>query len=549
MKRDKITRRKFVAGTTGAALSAMIIPRRALGGVGYNAPSDTVNFALIGCGGQGKTDSGELVTGGQNLVALCDVDFGYVERELARVTRVRPPRPGAPPVSEEMQRANDERRARMAKLQEAYKAARRYADFRKMLEQQKDIDAVIVATPDHTHAVIAKTAMELGKHAYVEKPLTWSVHEARVLRETAARTKVVTQMGNMGHSSDGAALINEWVQAGVIGPVREVYVWTNRPLGFWPQAIPRPGKAPEAVAASAAPANGPGGGPAAGAASTAATGNQFGTDWDARLVNKALAAAMDGDYPTPAGLEWDLFLGPAPEVAYHPIYHPFNWRGWLDWGTGAIGDMAAHLMDHPYWALGLTYPTSVEATFTPWGVDIKNNKVSYPMGTNVVYKFPARGNQPPVKLTWVDGGLMPGRPDLLPDNVPLDPGGGAIFIGDKGILVHGTYGARPKLYPESLMDVAAKVPKTYPRIEKNNDGPNSEHKHRMNWANAIKGKEKATCPFEYASRLTETMLLGVAAMKAGQGKRIYYDGEKGQITNVSDANQYLTREYRKGWSL
>jgi hypothetical protein len=168
------------------------------------------------------------------------------------------------------------------------------------------------------------------------------------------------------------------------------------------------------------------------------------------------------------------------------------------------------------------------------------------MGTHVVYKFPARGNQPPVKLTWMDGGLMPGRPDLLPEDVQLDPGGGVIFIGEKGILVHGTYGSRPRLYPASLMDVAAKVPKTYFRVEKSGDSQTAEAKHRMNWVNAIKGKEKATCPFEYASRLTETMLLGVVAMKAGQGKRIYYDGEKGQITNLPDANQYLSRDYRKG---
>jgi predicted dehydrogenase len=546
MKRDKITRRKFVAGTTGAALSAMIVPRHVLGGVGYNAPSDTVNFALIGCGGQGKTDSGELVAGGQNMVALCDVDFGYVDREISRMTKPRPPRPGAPAPSEQQQKAMEARMAQAAKLAEAYKTAKRHSDFRKMLEQQKDIDAIVVATPDHLHAVIAKTAMELGKHAYVEKPLTWSIHEARVLRETAARKNVITQMGNMGHSSEGAALVNEWIQAGVIGPVREVKVWTNRPLGYWPQGVPRPGKLPVAADASASPANS---GPSTDSAQSGAAINQFGTNWDAKQVNRALASAMDGDYPIPQGLEWDLFLGPGPEVAYHPIYHPFNWRGWLDWGTGAIGDMAAHLIDHPYWALGLTYPTSVEATFTPFGVDIKGARVSYPMGTQVVYKFPARGAQPPVTLTWVDGGLMPGRPDLLPDDVPLNPEGGAIFIGEKGILVHGTYGSRPQIYPQSLMEAAAKVPKSYFRVEKDGDGQFAQAKHRMNWINAIKGKEKATCPFEYASRLTETMLLGVVAMKTGQGKRIYYDGEKGQITNNADANQYLQREYRKGWSL
>src|SRR5262245_57801348 len=297
MKLDKITRRKFVAGTTGAALSAMIVPRHVLGGVGYNAPSDTINFALIGCGGQGKTDSGELVAGGQNLVALCDVDFGYVDREIASATRVREPRPGARPMNEEMQRAMEERRTRMAKLQEAYKTAKRHSDFRKMLEQQKDIDAIVVATPDHLHAVIAKTAMELGKHAYVEKPLTWSVSEARILRETAARKKVITQMGNMGHSSEGAALVNEWIQAGVIGPVREVNVWTNRPLGFWPQGIPRPGKPAVSADASSGQSGGPTSGPAA--RPGAPQGADFGTDWSARLVNKTLAAAMDGDYPVP----------------------------------------------------------------------------------------------------------------------------------------------------------------------------------------------------------------------------------------------------------
>jgi hypothetical protein len=221
MKKIKISRRKFVTGTTGAALSAMIVPRHVIGGVGYKAPSDTVNFALIGCGGQGKTDSAELVAGGQNMVALCDVDFGYVDREVEGLTRQRGPggggfgggRPGAaPPTPEEAERAKkaaDERTAQAVKLQEAYKTAKRHTDFRKMLESQKDIDAVVVATPDHTHAVIGKAAMELGKHAYIEKPLTWSIAEARMLREVAAKTKVATQMGNMGHSTEGAALVNE----------------------------------------------------------------------------------------------------------------------------------------------------------------------------------------------------------------------------------------------------------------------------------------------------------------------------------------------------
>jgi predicted dehydrogenase len=550
MKQDKITRRKFVAGTTGAAFGAMIVPRHVLGGPGYQAPSDTVNVAVVGCGGQGASDATELVAGGQNIVALADVDFRYVDGETARRTRGRDGQPNQNAI----------------KLQEAYGKAKRYADFRKMLEQQKDIDGVIVATPDHTHAVVAKTAMELGKHVYVEKPMAWSVHEARVLRETAAKNpKLVTQMGNQGHSSEGAALINEWVQAGVIGPVKEVFVWTNRPVNYWPQGVPRPAK-PAVVADAPAAGVGAGsgvasgGGPGSGQGGTGARpgagpgapggmgGGNFGNEWSARRLNREIAAAMMSEYSTPSTLEWDLFLGPAPEVAYHPIYHPFNWRGWVDWGTGAIGDMAAHLLDHPYWSLGLTYPTSIEATSTPFGLDSKNNPVSYPLATQVIYKFPARGSQPPVTITWSDGGLMAPRPDLLPDDVPLDRGGGAIFIGEKGILTHATYGSNPKVYPVALMEAAAKVPKTYPRIE-TSDEPQRSAKHRMNWAKAILGKEKNTCPFEYASRLTETMLLGVVAMRAGQGKRIHYDGVAGKITNNADANQYLQREYRKGWSL
>jgi predicted dehydrogenase len=230
MRQDEVTRRSFNAGTAAAAFGFMIVPRHVLGGAGYLAPSETVNVAIVGCGGQGASDATEILEGGQNIVALADVDFGYVDSAQAGRTRGRDGQPNQSAI----------------KLQEAYGKAKRYADFRKMLEEQKDIDAVVVATPDHTHGVIAKAAMELGKHVYVEKPLAWSVHEARVLRETAQRTKVVTQMGNQGHSSEGAALINEWIQAGLIGPVKEVQVWTNRPI--WPQGIPRPGK-PDASAA------------------------------------------------------------------------------------------------------------------------------------------------------------------------------------------------------------------------------------------------------------------------------------------------------------
>jgi predicted dehydrogenase len=516
MTQNKLSRRGFVAGTAAVAFGAMIVPRRVLGGAGYLAPSETVNFALVGCGGQGAADAEEIVEGGHNLVALADVDFGFVDAAMARRAQGRNGQPNPSGV----------------KMQETYGKAKRYADYRKLLEEQKDIDGVVIATPDHTHAIVAKAAMELGKHVYVEKPLTWSVHEARVLRETAQRTKVATQMGNQGHSGEGAALVNEWIQAGVIGPVREVHVWTNRPI--WPQGIPRPGKrAANAPAGRGGRGRGGGGG-----------GN--GNRWTSRRLSETLATTLDvGEAPSP-GLHWDLFLGPAPDVPFHPIYHPFNWRGWLDWGTGALGDMGAHLIDHPYWALGLKYPASIEATSTPWGMDNQNRPASYPLAMQAVYHFPARGSQPPVKLTWCDGGLMPGRPDTLPDSVTLDRGGGVILIGDKGILLHGTYGENPRLYPASLMEDARRVAKSHPPIQ-TSDGPKRSAPHRINWVDAIRERSKTTCPFEYAGRLTETMLLGVVALRAGQGVRIDYDGENGRITNNSTANQYLHREPRKGW--
>ena len=498
MARRRITRRQFVSASAVAMGGGMVVKRHVLGGPGYQAPSDTLNVAIVGAGGMGMSNAEALVT--QNIVAVCDVDFGYVERSLAgrgkdRDGKVRP---------------------EGVRLQEQFAKAARYADFREMLDKQKNIEGVVIATPDHAHAVIANAAMLAGKHVYVQKPLTYSVYEARLLRATAQKTGVVTQMGNQGHSRDDARLINEWIQAGVIGPVSEVHVWTNRPI--WPQGLPRP-------AAPTPPP--PGTAPAA-------------PSWNQRAINEATAAAMAGSYPAPDGLRWDLYLGPvAEDIPFHPVYHPFNWRGWTDFGVGALGDMGAHLIDHPYWALKLGYPTSIEATSTPWGGP-RAKPVTYPLAMTVHYEFPARGTMPPVRLNWYDGGLMPPRPPQLPDDLALNREGGVIYVGTKGILMHETYGSKPTLFPAELMQQTTSVAQTIPRITMS---------HELNWTAACKKQATASSPFEYAAPLTETMLLGIVALRTGQGRKILYDGEKMAVTNIPESNQYLTREYRPGWGL
>ena len=489
--KPSLARRDFLKGATLSAASFMIVPRHVLGGVGYQAPSDTVNVAAIGAGGMGANNMNHLTS--QNIVAIADVDYDRVRSSVQ-----------AP-----------EKQA----LQQAYEKATWYKDFRKMLDEQKDIDAVVISTPDHVHAAAATAAMRLGKHVYVQKPLTYTVNEARVLRQTAQETGVTTQMGNQGHSSDDARRINEWIRAGAIGPVKEIHVWTNRPI--WPQGIPRPNEVDASVVTDTLPWNGSG-------------------------VRTRFDKSISGDYSVPEELDWDLFLGPAPQRTYHPIYHPFNWRGWVDWGVGALGDMGAHLIDHPYWALELEYPETVQATSTPWG-GLGEDLATYPLSTTVHYGFaarvhPDRGEQPAVMMHWYDGGLMPPRPDVMPDEVELDTTGGVIMVGEKGILTHKTYGANPQMYPQNLMQEYANTPETFQRIEGGQGG------HEMNWIRAIKGEEEISCPFDYAAPLNETMLLGVVALHA-PGETLRYDSKNMKFTNNETVNQHLTREYRQGWNL
>ena len=336
-----------------------------------------------------------------------------------------------------------------------------YTDFREMFDKQKDIDAVVVATPDHNHAIIALTAMQLGKHVYVQKPLTRTISEARLLTEAARKYKVVTQMGNQGHSEEGLRLMQEWFDAGAIGQVREVHCWTNRPI--WPQGMPRP------------------------------------TDTQA----------------VPEGMDWDLWIGPAPMRPFHRTYHPFGWRAWQDFGAGAMGDMACHVMDASYTVLKLGAPTSVIATlaynFLPpspgergFGKRVAYND-SYPPSSVIHLTFPARGDMPPVKLHWYDGGLLPERPeDLEPER--RMPESGTIFVGDKGKMWCETYSESPRLIPESAMTAFAQRPaKTLPRVPA-----------RTRWTRKeLAGRDSAEGPGGFTLRLCRSVHRGGAARKRG----------------------------------
>ncbi len=482
----KKTRREMIKKGLVMAGSFAIVPRHVLGR-GHRAPSDKLGLAAIGAGGKGRSDIiNAWNKGSENVVALCDIDTAMAAGAVER-----------------------------------FPTAKYYHDFRRMLEEMRnDIDGVTISTPDHTHAVAASIAMDLGMHVYVQKPLTHNIQEARHLTEKARDKRIVTQMGNQGASNPGQEQMIAWQKAGLIGDVHTVHVWTNRPV--WPQGIPAPSETmplPDTVKAS----------------------------------------------------DWDLFVGPADHVGFHSLYHPFKWRGWWNFGTGALGDMGCHLIDPPFRVLGLGYPTEVECSvgqvFTrDWTPEYIPE--GCPPSSRVQLRFPANEvNKTPLHMTWHDGGLRPFHPELIPANDYLgEPGSanGVLMIGTKGIMTCGTYGRLPKIY----FNDGTKI-----EMEEDFEGTNKyasegEYGHQIHWVEACKegfGSAKhlaLTSSFDYAGPLTETVLMGNIAIRTYMlgktvdsrmvfegRKKLFWDGVNMKITNFEEANQFVSRPYRSGWKL
>jgi predicted dehydrogenase len=451
----KISRREFVGGAAAAAMAFTIVPRHVLGGAGTTPPSEKLNIAGIGIGGQGADDLSQMES--ENIVALCDVDEEYAAGTFNK-----------------------------------YPKAKKYRDFRRMLEKQKDIEAVIVATPDHTHAIISMAAIKAGKHVYCEKPLAHTIYETRMVAEAAREAKVVTQMGNQGQAFEGPRLLCEWIWDGAIGPVREVHVWSNRPAGMWPQGVGRPKDTP----------------------------------------------------PVPSTLDWDLWLGPAPCRPYHPDYVPFKWRGWQDFGTGPLGDMGSHNMAPIFWALKLKHPVSVEASSTGM------NSETYPLASLVHYDFPARGDMPAVKLHWYEGGLLPSRPAELEEGRMMSDEDGIIFVGDKGKILAEGWGAQSvRLIPETKMQSYKRPEKTLPRLA---DGHYKEFVEACKKGGPTGSNfDFASLVTETALLGNVAILTG---KETGWGscltrEKLNWDGANMSVTNVPEANEFIRTEYRVGWVL
>ncbi len=435
-------RRSFVAAG-GAAALATIIPRHVLGTALQPSANNKLNVAAVGVLGMGSADIGEVAKT-ENVVAICDVDAEAARRVAAR-----------------------------------YPGARIYADYREMLEQEKDLDAVMVATPDHTHAVITVAALKKGKHVFCQKPLTHSVYEALKVKQAAAEAKVATQMGNQGQASEGARLICEYIWAGALGKVREIHSWSNRRPDISPRQIPRPKETP----------------------------------------------------PVPSHLNWDLWLGPAPERPYHPCYHPFAWRGWWDFGTGVLGDIGCHNLSAAFKALKLGWPESVEACSTHWNAPPEIKNETAPLASIVTYRFPAQGDRPEIVIRWYDGGMMPPLPKIFGDRNIFE-GDGTLIVGDEGMLLGST------LLPESRAKEVGKPPQVLPR------SPG----HYVEWVQACKGGPPPGSNFvDHAAHLAAVVLMGNIAI--GVQKKLYWDPVNLRFTNSDEANALLNPPYREGWTL
>ena len=440
-------RRDFVRNVSASSLAFTVVPSFAVSGLGHTAPSDMLNIAGVGVGvgGKGKVNLNNMV--GQNIVALCDCDYAYADSVF-----------------------------------KTYPKAKKHKDYRKMLEKQKDIDAVVIATPDHTHAAIAAAAMELGKNVYLQKPLTHSIWESRYLTELARRTGVVTQMGNEGHSNDTVYEVAEVVQSGCLGTIREAHVWTNRPI--WRQGMPQPLK----------------------------------------------------EVAVPKTLDWDLFIGPAKMRSYNPEYHPWIWRGWWDFGTGALGDMGCHLLDVPNYALKLGQPVAFQASSS------LVNTESAPVAAKVNYKFPARENLPycalpELEMTWYDGGLMPARPFDLPNEAPMNPGGGFMLIGSEGTLIARAYGGAWKTYKNGKEF----IPETKVDLGRIADHPLGGGRHEMHFVECCKNGETPASNFDYAGPFNEMVVMGNLAVRLQSLKKtLLWDSENMKVTNIGPEEKIRT---------